>query len=84
MQKMMEVPIATVPRPMSSKRVRFEASEMASFLLDMLKKGLRCEGVELIVLQGGAIRAKADYEPGPFLMGNLFQEVTPHPLLWLC
>ena len=78
LKDMMSVPIATVPSAMSSKRVRFEASGMATFLLSMVKRGLKKDGVEMIMLQGGAVRAKADYSPGPFTMGDLFKEVS-HP-----
>ena len=61
---------------MSSKRVRFEPSDMATFLLTLLRRGQVQEGVELVLLQGGAVRAKQDYEAGPFLMGDLFKEIA--------
>lgn len=73
---MMEAPLAILPTPMSSKKVRFEASDMATFLLSLLKKGLKDQAVELVLLQGGAVRAGADYEAGPFTMGNLFKELA--------
>lgn len=47
---------------------------MAKFLLSSVKDGLSEEGVELAMIQGGAIRAGADYKPGPFTMGDLFAE----------
>lgn len=75
-QNMMSAEIATLPTAMSSKRVRFEASDMATFLLTLLRRGQATEGVELVLLQGGAVRAKADYEPGPLLMGDLFKEIA--------
>eukprot|EP00656_Telonema_subtile_P036347 TRINITY_DN4032_c0_g1_i2.p1 TRINITY_DN4032_c0_g1~~TRINITY_DN4032_c0_g1_i2.p1 ORF type:complete len:564 (-),score=167.28 TRINITY_DN4032_c0_g1_i2:292-1983(-) len=70
----MSVPIAQLPEPMSSMRVRFEPSKLASFLLTALKEGLAAEGVEIAMIQGGAVRGKAEYQAGPFTMGNLFEE----------
>jgi len=71
---MMHMPIAQIPHPMSSKRVRFESSGLATFLLSIVKRGLRKEGVELVLLQGGGVRGGADYEAGPFTMGDLYKE----------
>ena len=59
---------------MSTKLVRFESSAMAAYLLTMVKNGLKQDGVEICMLQGGAIRAKKDYSAGPFTMGDLFKE----------
>jgi len=59
---------------MSSKKVRFEPSGVASFLLTMVARDLHKDGVDLAMVQGGFIRAKRDYEPGPFKMGDLFGE----------
>ena len=115
--RMMTTPIATLPRAMSSKKVRFEPSGVASFLLTFVRRcGLRSQatrhyirppichraagspgprpsqhpparvnltmspprhrgaGAEVAMVQGGFIRYKKDYEPGPFLMGDLFGE----------
>ena len=73
---MMCVPIARLPvapkLPLSTKRVRFEASEVASFLLSLVKRGL---GVEVAMIQGGAVRASKDYRNGhAFTIGDLFNE----------
>jgi len=59
---------------MSSKKVRFEASGVASFLLTFVQRDLQRDGVDLAMVQGGFIRAKKDYTPGPFKMGDLFGE----------
>jgi len=72
--KMMSAQIAVLPDSCSSKRVRFEPSGMATFLLTMVKKGLQADGVELMLLQGGGVRGTTDYEPGPFTMGDLYKE----------
>jgi len=74
LNEMMSTPIATVPEPMSSKRVRFESSGLATFLLSIVKRGLVNDGVEVVMLQGGGVRGSTDYEPGPFTMGNLYKE----------
>ena len=37
--------------------LRFEESDVAKFLLSSVKDGLKDEGVEIAVIQGGAIRA---------------------------
>jgi len=71
---MMNSAIATVPSPMSSKKVRFEPSGVASFLLSYVAKGYKKDGADLAMVQGGFIRAKKDYVPGPFKMGDLFGE----------
>lgn len=71
---MMAAQIATVPEQCSSKKVRFESSGLATFLLSLVKKGLADEGVELVLLQGGGVRGTADYEPGPLTMGDLYKE----------
>ena len=46
---------------------------MASFLLSLLKRGLKKDGVEVCVMQGGAVRGARDYTAGGFTMGDLFQ-----------
>lgn len=74
---MMTVPIARLPTapkfPLSTKRVRFEASEVASLLLSLVKRGL--PGVEVAMIQGGAIRASKNYPNGhAFTIGDLFNE----------
>eukprot|EP00326_Haptolina_ericina_P033323 CAMPEP_0181244620 /NCGR_PEP_ID=MMETSP1096-20121128/42963_1 /TAXON_ID=156174 ORGANISM="Chrysochromulina ericina, Strain CCMP281" /NCGR_SAMPLE_ID=MMETSP1096 /ASSEMBLY_ACC=CAM_ASM_000453 /LENGTH=245 /DNA_ID=CAMNT_0023341193 /DNA_START=132 /DNA_END=869 /DNA_ORIENTATION=- len=47
---------------------------MASFLLGLVQCALKKEGVELAMVQGGFIRAKKDYLPGEFTLGDLFGE----------
>jgi len=74
LKNLMSMPLFTLPRPMSSVRVRFEESDLASYLLGFVKRALRSEGVEIAVMQGGAIRGCAEYQAGDFEMGNLFNE----------
>eukprot|EP00746_Dinoflagellata_sp_MGD_P031079 gnl/MRDRNA2_/MRDRNA2_17385_c0_seq1.p1 gnl/MRDRNA2_/MRDRNA2_17385_c0~~gnl/MRDRNA2_/MRDRNA2_17385_c0_seq1.p1 ORF type:complete len:393 (+),score=71.89 gnl/MRDRNA2_/MRDRNA2_17385_c0_seq1:92-1180(+) len=74
LEEAMGVAITTVPKAFSSKQVRYEASGAASFLLDMIKHGLRDSSVELCLIHGGGVRGKADYAPGPFRLGDLFNE----------
>ena len=74
LKAMMSAPIATLPAAMSSKKVRFEPSGVASFLLGYVQRALKKDGVELAMVQGGFVRAKKDYAAGPFLMGDLFAE----------
>lgn len=71
---MMSAPIAKVDTPMTSKKVRHEPSGVASFLLGYVQRALKKEGVDMAMVQGGFVRAKADYEAGPFKMGDLFAE----------
>eukprot|EP00928_Gymnodinium_smaydae_P022046 TRINITY_DN18642_c0_g2_i1.p1 TRINITY_DN18642_c0_g2~~TRINITY_DN18642_c0_g2_i1.p1 ORF type:complete len:629 (+),score=61.69 TRINITY_DN18642_c0_g2_i1:285-1889(+) len=72
----MGTPIANLPTAMSSKNVRFEASDLATFLLSLLKQGLKRDGVELVLLTGGAIRAGKDYHSGDFVLGDLYNELA--------
>ena len=74
LRDMLVTPIATLPEACSSARVRYEPSGLATFLLSLVKRALRKEGVELVLVQGGAIRGGADYEPGPFTLGQLYAE----------
>lgn len=74
LKAMMSAPISQVPQPMSSKKVRFEPSGVASFLLAYVQRALKKDGVELAMVQGGFVRAKKDYSVGDFLMGDLFGE----------
>lgn len=68
--------IAQLPSPMSSQRVRFEASDLASFLLSLVKGGMRKRKarVELAMVQGGAVRGAKRYDAGAFTMGALLEE----------
>uniref|UniRef100_A0A7S4BG94 5'-Nucleotidase C-terminal domain-containing protein n=1 Tax=Chrysotila carterae TaxID=13221 RepID=A0A7S4BG94_CHRCT len=74
LSNLMAAEIATLPSACSSKKVRHESSGLATFLLTMVKKGLRKDKVELVLLQGGGIRGSADYQAGPFTMGDLYKE----------
>ncbi|EOD34543.1 hypothetical protein EMIHUDRAFT_228520 [Emiliania huxleyi CCMP1516] len=80
LDRMMSVPLFAVPEPAvtrySSKLVRFEESRLATHLLSLIKRGLRRDGVELVVLQAGAVRGKADYQAAPFTLGDLFSELA--------
>jgi 2',3'-cyclic-nucleotide 2'-phosphodiesterase (5'-nucleotidase family) len=76
---MMETPIAAYHSPMSSTRVRFESSAVATFLLSLVKQGLQKDGVDLALIQGGSVRAASEYDVGSggvgnFTMGHLFKE----------
>lgn len=70
----MGVAISWIPEQCSSRMVRYEPSGVATFLMDQIKRGLASNGVELVLIHGGAVRGKADYKPGPFTMGNLYAE----------
>lgn len=75
LKRMMNAPIARAPFDMSSKKVRFEPSGVASFLLTYVRRALKRDGVEIATVQGGFVRAKRDYAGGSdFLMGDLFGE----------
>ena len=77
LEKMMDVPIASLPAEglLSSKKVRFEESAIATFLLSFVKRGLAQNQVEVAMIQGGAVRAGKIYNNSEkFLMGDLFQE----------
>lgn len=74
LRTLMGVPLAYLPHACTSKNVRFEESAIASFLLKLIKRGMARDGVELAWAQGGAIRAKADYEPGPITMEDVYHE----------
>lgn len=83
---MMSCPIATLSAPISSKRVRFEESGVATMLLQFLKRGLHRDGVEVAMIQGGAIRANSDYVAGPFTLGDLYREMafpTHQAVIWV-
>lgn len=73
--EMMDASITQIPTPVSSKDVRNAPSGMASLLLTLTKRALKNEGVELVVINGGNIRGRADYERGPFTMGDLYNEL---------
>lgn len=68
---MMKTPLFELPVAGTTKRTRFEQSAVVSFLLGLLKRALK---TELVINIGGNIRGKADYEPGPFTLAQLFAE----------
>jgi len=74
LERMMQTPVASIPDPMSSKKVRFEASGVATFLLTYVRRAFQKDKVDLAMVQGGFIRYKKEYQPGSFLMGDLFGE----------
>ena len=75
LEAMMKAPIAQIPAKMSSKKVRFEPSGVASFLLSYVQRSLKKDGADMAMVQGGFVRAKKDYDaPGDFTMGDLFGE----------
>lgn len=76
LQSVMEEEIARLPCAMSSKRVRFEESDLATWLLTLVRRGQEKHAVDLVLLQGGAVRAGAEYEAGPFTLGNLYAELA--------
>ena len=57
MENMISTPIFTLDRPGSSKKVRFEENIVVKFLLKLVKCGLREEGVEVVMVQGGRLGA---------------------------
>lgn len=73
---MMSVPICQLDEPKSSTEVRFMADTMPTYLNDIIKAGLKSEGVQLVMISAGCNRGRAKYEPGDFTMGNLYAE---HP-----
>ena len=79
LESVMSAPIASYNESMSSKKVRFEASGVATFLLTFVARDLKKDKVDFAMVQGGFIRYKKDYEasgdaPGQFTMGDLFGE----------
>jgi len=76
MKQAMEAPIMELPNKMSTKQVRFEQSDLAAFLLEKLKRGMKEYNVDLVMMNGGDIRGRADYEAGPFTLGNLYNEIA--------
>ncbi|NEP01353.1 MAG: bifunctional metallophosphatase/5'-nucleotidase [Symploca sp. SIO2E9] len=71
---LMEVEIFEVKESMSSKRTRFKPEKVASTLCSYIKKSLK--NVDLVMLQGGGVRGKQDYEQGTsFTYGDLLEEL---------
>jgi 2',3'-cyclic-nucleotide 2'-phosphodiesterase (5'-nucleotidase family) len=77
LETMKATPIAYLPAARSSKQVRSQSvngGDIPSFIMTYVKRGLKSSGVEIALLNGGNIRGRSDYEPGPFTMGHLFKE----------
>ncbi|NES20072.1 MAG: bifunctional metallophosphatase/5'-nucleotidase [Symploca sp. SIO3E6] len=71
---LMEVEIFEVKESISSKRTRFKPEKVASTLCSYIKKSLR--NVDLVMLQGGAVRGNKNYEQGAsFTYGDLLEEL---------
>ena len=71
---LMDVEIFDVKESMSSKRTRFKPEKVAATLCSYIKKTLK--NVDLVMLQGGAVRGKRDYEQGAsFTYGDLLEEL---------
>eukprot|EP00927_Polykrikos_kofoidii_P076574 TRINITY_DN73646_c0_g1_i1.p1 TRINITY_DN73646_c0_g1~~TRINITY_DN73646_c0_g1_i1.p1 ORF type:complete len:614 (+),score=95.94 TRINITY_DN73646_c0_g1_i1:99-1940(+) len=74
LNSVMRAEILNIPKGTSTERTRYEPSELASQLLLQVKKAL--PGVDIVLLQGGAVRGKAKYEAGPFTYGGLMKEIA--------
>ncbi|CAB9502471.1 5-Nucleotidase [Seminavis robusta] len=77
--KLMSTPIASLPKGGgSTKKVRFEASPVASWLLSTVKRGLnrtQDKHIDCALIQAGGIRGQADYDgSAPFRVGDLYNE----------
>ena len=71
---LMDVEIFEVKESMSSKKTRFKPEEVAKTLCSYIKKSLK--NVDLVMLQGGAVRGNQDYEKGAsFTYGDLLEEL---------
>jgi len=73
---LMSQPLFRLSEHTSSKQVRKAPSDIASHLLGLVKRGLKNEEVEIVILNAGNIRGQKDYVPGPFLVEDLYKE---HP-----
>eukprot|EP00928_Gymnodinium_smaydae_P045175 TRINITY_DN30149_c0_g1_i3.p1 TRINITY_DN30149_c0_g1~~TRINITY_DN30149_c0_g1_i3.p1 ORF type:complete len:634 (-),score=149.17 TRINITY_DN30149_c0_g1_i3:84-1985(-) len=77
LEDMMGVPLATLPEACSSKNVRYEPSGLATFLLNIIKRSLERDKVEVVLLNGGGVRGGSDYAAGaPFTLGDLYKEIS--------
>merc|ERR1711998_19318 len=77
LENMKATPVAYLSAAKSSKQVRFQScdgGDIPSFLMTYVKRGLKSSGVDIALLNGGNIRGRSDYEPGPFTYGHLFKE----------
>jgi len=74
LESMKHVNICSMDTPMSSKGVRRKPEGIASMLCSKIKHSL--PKVDICLLQGGAVRGRADYRPGPFTYGDLVNELA--------
>ena len=76
LQDTMGVAIAYLPTAMSSTRVRFEPSGMATWLLDKVKEAYTAtHNADLALINAGAVRGGQEYAAhSGFTMGDLYQE----------
>jgi len=79
LRSFMGTPLAPLPFEgvSTTARVRFEESEVASWLLSAVKQGLQGEHrkPQVAMLQGGGVRGNKTYPPGHvFAVGDLFTE----------
>lgn len=71
---LLEVEIFEVEEQISSQKTRFRPEKLASILCAHIKNSLN--GVDLVMLQGGAIRGGKTYQQGSsFTYGNLLEEI---------
>lgn len=71
---LMDVEIFEIKENMSSKKTRFQPEKVAATLCFYIKKSLK--NVDLVMLQGGAVRGKRDYPKGEsFTYGDLLEEL---------
>eukprot|EP00968_Pinguiococcus_pyrenoidosus_P028029 scaffold7613_cov258-Pinguiococcus_pyrenoidosus.AAC.8 len=73
---LLDCELCRLPKAMSTVRVRYEPSELVSFLLSKAKASLEAAGVEIAMVNAGCVRARRDYEEGPFTLDNLMNELT--------
>ncbi|AFY58913.1 5'-nucleotidase/2',3'-cyclic phosphodiesterase-like hydrolase [Rivularia sp. PCC 7116] len=73
--KLLDVELFKVQETMSSARTRFQPEKVASILCSYIKKSLE-NNVDIVILQGGAIRGSRKYKKGTsFTYGDLLQEL---------
>ena len=83
----MSVPLTHLPDDgpkLTSKGVRKAPSALASWLLDLVKRALRSQGVQVAIALGGCVRANADYEKKQASHLLRRSSVVPLPLPLSC
>ncbi len=74
MGSLMDVEIFQVKETMSSKKTRFQPEKVASTLCSYIKRSL--QNIDIVMLQGGCVRGKRDYEQSTsFTYGDLMEEL---------